>query len=90
MPHTIRALGVSNLKLSQLQKLYDAAIVKPSFVQNRFYKRKEVRLRRPSLLRTARHRLPGVLDAAAQPGGLGARVLVSVADGLHVERELAF
>lgn len=33
----IRLLGVSNVNLQQLQELYDIAVVKPTFVQNRCF-----------------------------------------------------
>lgn len=34
----VRAIGISNIyKITVLQKLYQNAIIKPSFVQNRFY-----------------------------------------------------
>lgn len=38
VPHTVRTLGISNIyHLPALQALYEAAAVKPSVVQNRFY-----------------------------------------------------
>ena len=37
VPHEIRALGISNFDVGKLEALYDAAIVKPVVVQNRFY-----------------------------------------------------
>ena len=36
VPHQISTLGISNVDLATLQKLYDAAEVKPAAVQNRF------------------------------------------------------
>jgi predicted oxidoreductase len=36
VPDKVRKLGVSNMSLKQLQTLYNAVNVKPSFVQNRF------------------------------------------------------
>ena len=39
VPHTIRTLGISNIyELPELERLYDYASIKPSVVQNRFYK----------------------------------------------------
>ncbi|KAI9836955.1 MAG: hypothetical protein M1837_003147 [Sclerophora amabilis] len=37
VPHHVRTLGISNTTLPLLEALYDAARVKPSVVQNRFY-----------------------------------------------------
>ncbi|KAI0870374.1 putative aldo-keto reductase [Hypoxylon argillaceum] len=37
-PDKIKRLGVSNFPLPALQKLYNAAVIKPTIVQNRFYK----------------------------------------------------
>ncbi|MCJ1264283.1 hypothetical protein MMC22_004154 [Lobaria immixta] len=37
VPHSIRALGISNVNFSTLCALYDAVDIKPSVVQNRFY-----------------------------------------------------
>lgn len=37
VPHKIRYLGISNVTLSILEQLYDAAEIKPAVVQNRFY-----------------------------------------------------
>lgn len=37
MPHSIHALGISNIDLQGLSALYDAVDIKPSVVQNRFY-----------------------------------------------------
>lgn len=37
VPHKIRYLGISNVSLSVLEQLYDAADFKPAVVQNRFY-----------------------------------------------------
>ena len=36
MPHQIRTIGISNVSLDVLRKLYDLADVKPFIVQNRF------------------------------------------------------
>lgn len=36
MPHEIRTIGISNVPLHILRRLYDLADVKPSIVQNRF------------------------------------------------------
>lgn len=38
VPHKIRNLGISNTTLPILERLSDSATVKPSVVQNRFYK----------------------------------------------------
>ncbi|KAK5157109.1 hypothetical protein LTS14_004627 [Recurvomyces mirabilis] len=39
VPHTIRTLGISNIyDLLELKKLYEHASIKPSVVQNRFYR----------------------------------------------------
>lgn len=38
VPHKIRNLGISNTTLDILRTLYDAVKVRPSVVQNRFYK----------------------------------------------------
>ncbi|KAL2675015.1 hypothetical protein Neosp_011195 [[Neocosmospora] mangrovei] len=38
VPHKIRNLGISNTSLRVLQALNDAATIKPSVVQNRFYR----------------------------------------------------
>ncbi|KAB8627238.1 hypothetical protein FH972_026071 [Carpinus fangiana] len=47
VPKKIKYLGISNVTLPQLQALYDSALVKPSFVQNRFHRETlyEVKLR---------------------------------------------
>lgn len=37
VPHKIHHLGISNVQLPLLEALYDAATIKPSVVQNRFY-----------------------------------------------------
>lgn len=37
VPHSIHALGISNIDFQTLSALYDAVHVKPSVVQNRFY-----------------------------------------------------
>ena len=37
VPHKIRYLGISNVDLPTLQKLFDLANVKPAIVQNRFH-----------------------------------------------------
>ncbi|KAI9873036.1 MAG: hypothetical protein M1830_000905, partial [Pleopsidium flavum] len=37
VPHKIHHLGISNIQLPLLEALYDAATIKPSVVQNRFY-----------------------------------------------------
>jgi len=37
VPHQIRHLGISNVQLPLLEALYEAATIKPSVVQNRFY-----------------------------------------------------
>jgi diketogulonate reductase-like aldo/keto reductase len=37
VPHKVRNLGISNVGLATLRPLYDAAMVKPAVVQNRFY-----------------------------------------------------
>lgn len=37
VPHRIRALGISNVKLATLEEIYDTVDVKPSFVQLRFH-----------------------------------------------------
>lgn len=90
VPHTIRSLGVSNFKLSQLKELYDAATVKPKFVQNKFYKETGFDF--------------DVRDCRAEHGityqaywmlrhnleTLDSKILASMADKLHVEKELAF
>ena len=36
VPHKIRSLGISNVQISWLRQLYEAATVKPAVVQNRF------------------------------------------------------
>ena len=47
VPHKIRALGISNVQVSWLRQLYEAANVKPAVVQNRFIRQtqfdKEIR-----------------------------------------------
>lgn len=37
VPHKIHHLGISNVQLPLLKALYEAATIKPSVVQNRFY-----------------------------------------------------
>ena len=37
VPHKIHHLGISNVQLPLLKELYEAATIKPSVVQNRFY-----------------------------------------------------
>ena len=37
VPHKIRNIGISNTPIGTLEKLYEAAKVKPAVVQNRFY-----------------------------------------------------
>ena len=37
VPHNVRALGVSNIEAGALKILYEAAVVKPIVVQNRFH-----------------------------------------------------
>ena len=37
VPHKIHHLGISNVQLPLLEALYEAATIKPSVVQNRFY-----------------------------------------------------
>lgn len=37
VPHTIRSLGIANINLPTLKSIVSSSIVKPSFVQNRFY-----------------------------------------------------
>ena len=48
VPHKVRNLGISNVALATLRPLYDVAKIKPSVVQNRFYRQTnfDVSLRR--------------------------------------------
>lgn len=39
VPDRVGVIGVSNFSLPVLEKLYDAAVVKPAIVQNRFYEK---------------------------------------------------
>lgn len=48
VPDRIRSLGISNISLEELQELFQAAKIKPSVVQNRFYRQTDydVKLRK--------------------------------------------
>lgn len=90
MPHTIRRLGVSNFSLSQLRELYYAATVKPSFVQNRFYKENgfDFDVRGFCAKHSITYQAYWMLRH--NPEVLESEVLASVADRLRIEKELAF
>ncbi|KAM0267821.1 hypothetical protein ACHAQH_010076 [Verticillium albo-atrum] len=88
VPHTIRSLGVSNFKLSQLKELDDAVTVKPAFVQNRFYKETDFDFEVREFC--TEH---GILYQAYwmlkhNPEVLESEVLASVAEGLTLRKNL--
>ncbi|KAL7814192.1 NADP-dependent oxidoreductase domain-containing protein [Trichoderma aethiopicum] len=90
VPHTIRSLGVSNFTLSQLEELYACATIKPTIVQNRFYK--ETRYDFDVRAFCAEH---GITYQAYwmlrhNLEILASSVLNTVAAKLNVEKELAF
>ena len=41
VPHKVRALGISNVRISWLRQLYEAANMKPAVVQNRFIRQNQ-------------------------------------------------
>lgn len=90
VPHTIRSLGVSNFNLSQLEGLYADATIKPTIVQNRFYK--ETRYDSDVRAFCAEH---GITYQAYWMLRHNSEILASsvsntVAAKLNVEKELAF
>ncbi|EGR51791.1 uncharacterized protein TRIREDRAFT_56093 [Trichoderma reesei QM6a] len=90
VPHRIRSLGVSNFSLSQLRELYACARIKPTIVQNRFYK--ETRYDFDVREFCAEH---GITYQAYwmlrhNPEIMASSVLSTVAVKLSVEKELAF
>ncbi|OTA05294.1 hypothetical protein A9Z42_0059710 [Trichoderma parareesei] len=90
VPHRIRSLGVSNFSLSQLRELYACASIKPTIVQNRFYK--ETRYDFDVREFCAEH---GITYQAYwmlrhNPEIMASSVLNTVAVKLSVEKELAF
>ncbi|KAK4146059.1 NADP-dependent oxidoreductase domain-containing protein [Dichotomopilus funicola] len=90
VPHTIRRLGVSNFNLSQLRELYDAATVKPSFVQNRFYKETGFDLDVRGFCAEHGITYQAYWMLRHNPEVLESEILASVDDKLHVKKELAF
>jgi len=90
VPHKIRSLGVSNFTLSQLKELYAAATVKPTFVQNTFYKETgfDFDVREFCAEYGITYQAYGMLKH--NPEVLRSEILASVAEKLHVEKELAF
>ncbi|KAL9124332.1 MAG: hypothetical protein Q9217_006332, partial [Psora testacea] len=90
VPYTIRSLGVSNFKLSQLEEVYNSATVKPIIVQNRFYRETgfDLDVRQFCAERGITYQAYWMLKH--NPEILESDLLASVAGKLKVEKELAF
>ncbi|KAL6881402.1 NADP-dependent oxidoreductase domain-containing protein [Trichoderma novae-zelandiae] len=90
VPHTIRSLGVSNFKLSQLEEVYASAAIKPTVVQNRFHR--ETRFDCDVREFCAEHDITyqAYWMLRHNPEILASDVLNGVAVKLNVEKELAF
>lgn len=90
VPHKIREIGVSNIGLPMLEKLYEQANVKPAFVQNRFYLQTQydIELRKFTRSRGIIYQAFWMLRNC--PEILSSEVVHDFAKVLDVEKELAF
>lgn len=89
VPHDVRALGVSNIEARELEILYEAALVKPIVVQNRFH----ARTAWDSEVRTYCEEKNMVYQSfwtlTANPSLLKSEVVSNVAQAVNVTREAA-
>jgi len=90
VPDKIRRLGVSNINLSQLRKLYDAVDVKPVIVQNRFFQGTAYDLGVRSFCQDHGITYQPFWMLKHNPDLLNSALLGSVARRLDVEKEVAF
>lgn len=90
VPDKIRLPGVSNFTLPQLQTLYDSSTVKPSIVQNKFFKETSYDLDLRAFCKDHDISYQAYWMLNHNPEILESALLAKVAAKLHVERELAF
>ncbi|KFZ02330.1 hypothetical protein V500_00326 [Pseudogymnoascus sp. VKM F-4518 (FW-2643)] len=90
VPHKMHRLGLSNIRLTQLQHIYAAATVKPTIVQNRFYKGTKYDLDVRAFCSDHDIVYQAFWMLTHNPEVLASEVVATVAQKLEVEKELAF
>jgi len=90
VPHTIRSLGVSNFSLKQLKQLYEHAVTKPSYLQNRFYKDTGYDIEVRKFCKDHEITYQAYWMLSHNPEIIDSDLLTSVAERLDVEKQLAF
>ena len=90
VPHKIRRLGVSNFSLPQLQHVYFNSSVKPVIIQNRFYKDTLYDVELRAFCQNYGITYQAFYMLKHNPEIFETELLSSVAEKLHVEKELAF
>ncbi|KAH0541217.1 hypothetical protein FGG08_004273 [Glutinoglossum americanum] len=89
VPHKIRNLGISNVELATLQRLYAAAKIKPAVVQNRFYPKTKFDLAMRKFCRENNIVYQSFWTLTANPKLLASEPVGSLAVEAAVDNEIA-